>query len=608
MDGILQTLKLEGLKFSLRNFFKFCKSSVVNTTLMSLVIFYGVNLYSAPQTPSQALPKMFQKQPSLDYYEFKKQDQVIPDLPVIDVKQQEDTGIKITPETIIILAPKELQNIISVNKYQEGIIGSPQSIDKLYSLALEIEKEFNDKGYPLVRVILPVQELDQEQATVFFKVINGFIEKIDLSKVPKKQILRTYAYLKPLINKKSLRLKDMERQLLLASNISGIRLSSSLTSGTQEGGTKLVIEAQHKVLSGGINFDNTQSKELGRQQGQARAVISSSLGLGETVSLFGLSRPTFKGMAGTGIEVPIRAGGVSISAPVGNKGLTAGISYMESMTRPGGDVSDLGLEANMKSATTTLSYPLVYQRNLAIFTRASISWTDEVQQTNAGGVDEDLSHDRITAARIGTSFNGCGAGCLGIDAEISKGLELGSRSHSQVGNGTPLSRSTATSNFTHFRLNTNYTVSPFKNYIFQLNAGGQYTLNNLLNSEQTSITGEGKLSGFTSGSISGDESWYVRGQVNKQHKLSNKLTVSPYIYTAGGTAYINQPTATERVATTAKSIGVGLEVSGNDEYFFDKNISAKVEYSKNWATSNLEDISSVKLNREHLLVTMSMRY
>ena len=400
----------------------------------------------------------------------------------------------------------------------------------------------------------------------------------------------------------------MERQLLLASNISGIRLSSSLTSGTQEGGTKLVIEAQHKVLSGGINFDNTQSKELGRQQGQARAVISSSLGLGETVSLFGLSRPTFKGMAGTGIEVPIRAGGVSISAPVGNKGLTAGISYMESMTRPGGDVSDLGLEANMKSATTTLSYPLVYQRNLAIFTRASISWTDEVQQTNAGGVDEDLSHDRITAARIGTSFNGCGAGCLGIDAEISKGLELGSRSHSQVGNGTPLSRSTATSNFTHFRLNTNYTVSPFKNYIFQLNAGGQYTLNNLLNSEQTSITGEGKLSGFTSGSISGDESWYVRGQVNKQHKLSNKLTVSPYIYTAGGTAYINQPTATERVATTAKSIGVGLEVSGNDKYFFDKNISAKVEYSKNWATSNLEDISSVKLNREHLLVTMSMRY
>jgi hypothetical protein len=86
------------------------------------------------------------------------------------------------------------------------------------------------------------------------------------------------------------------------------------------------------------------------------------------------------------------------------------------------------------------------------------------------------------------------------------------------------------------------------------------------------------------------------------------LTVSPYLYTAGGTVYLNQPTATERVATTAKSVGLGLEVSGNDEYFFKKNISAKVEYSKNWATSNLEDVSSVRLNREHLLVTMAMRF
>jgi hemolysin activation/secretion protein len=262
----------------------------------------------------------------------------------------------------------------------------------------------------------------------------------------------------------------------------------------------------------------------------------------------------------------------------------------------------------MKSATATVSYPLVYQRDLAIFARGSIGWTDEIQQTNVGGMDEDLSHDRITAARVGLSYNGCGMGCLGVDAEISKGLELGSRSNSQVGNGTPLSRSTATSNFTHFRLNTNYTINPYRDFIFMLNAGGQYTLNDLLNSEQTGITGEQRLSGFTSGAISGDEAWYVRGQVNKQYRLSKNLSVSPYIYTAGGTAYLNQPTAAERTATSAKSIGLGLEVTGNDEYFFDKSISAKVEYSKNWATGNIENTSSVRLNREHLLVTMAMRF
>ena len=89
---------------------------------------------------------------------------------------------------------------------------------------------------------------------------------------------------------------------------------------------------------------------------------------------------------------------------------------------------------------------------------------------------------------------------------------------------------------------------------------------------------------------------------------SKNLTVSPYVYTAGGTVYLNHLTATERTATTAKSIGFGVEILENDEYFFEKNISAKVEYSKNWATGNIEDVSSVRLNREHLLVTMAMDF
>ncbi len=563
---------------------------------------------AAPQTPSQALPKMFQKPPGLDYYQFKKQDKVVPQLPEIEIKQQEDVGIVIRLSSIIILAPKNLQNIISVEKYQTKVIGKAQSISDLYNIALEIEKDFNDKGYPLVRVILPVQELEPNQASVFFKVIDGFIEKIDLSKVPKAQTLRTYAYLKPLIKKKGLKLNLLERQLLLASNSAGIRLTSSLQSGNTEGGTRLVLEASHKVLSGGISFDNSQSKQLGRQQGQATTVLSSPLGLGESISLFGLSRPTFKGMAGTGSEVPIRAGGVSLSVPLGNKGLTAGLSYLESMTRPGGELQSLGLEANMKSAQATVSYPIIYSRNMAFFSRATLSWTDEVQQTNAGGTDEDLSHDRITAARIGTSFSGCFKGCVGIDFEVSKGLELGSRSQSQVGDGTPLSRASGRSNFMHFNLSSNYTYSFADDFILRLNGGGQYSLHDLVNSEQKGITGSDKLSAFTSGAISGDEVWYARGQLNRQYKLSNSLMVSPYVYGAGGVAYINQPTAAERVSTVAKSVGFGLEFRGNDEYFFDKSITAKIELSKNWATSNLEDVSEVRLNKHHLLVNMAMRF
>ena len=84
--------------------------------------------------------------------------------------------------------------------------------------------------------------------------------------------------------------------------------------------------------------------------------------------------------------------------------------------------------------------------------------------------------------------------------------------------------------------------------------------------------------------------------------------MTPYIYGAAGVAYTLTPTAAENRATAAKSIGVGLKVNSEDNYFFDKNVSAKIEYSKNWATGVLEDVSDVRLNKQHLLVNLAMTF
>ncbi len=576
--------------------------------LVSTLLFAQDAFSASPRTPSQALPEMFRKPSAIDYYEMKRQEAIIPKIPEINIIQQEDTGITIIPETLIILAPIELQNIIPIERYKEKVIGKEQSIAQLYNLALEIEKDYNDKGFPLVRVIVPTQELEPEQATVFIKVIDGYIEQLDLTKVPTMQLRRVYSYLKPLIKKKSIKFSQIERQLLLAGNTAGLSLTSTLLPGVNEGATVLAIESKHTLINGGVTFDNTQSEELGRQQGQLRTIINSPTGLGETISLFGLARPTIKGMKGSGSDVPIRAGGVALSVPIGNNGLTAGISYMESMTRPGGNAQDLGLEANMKSGTTTLSYPLVYKRDKAVFLRGTISWSDEIQQTNVSGTDQDLSHDRVTALRFGTSLNRCQVGCLGIDLQVSRGIDIASRSQGDVGQGTPLSRSSGKNNFTHFKLDTTYAVALDENLEFNINTGGQLSLDDLLNSEQAGITGTDRLSGFTSGSISGDENWYFRGQLNYNKRLSNKLNIAPYVYGAAGVAYTFTPTAAENRATAAKAIGVGLKVNGIDNYFFDKNISGKVEYSKNWATGVLEDTSDIRLNKQHLLVSLAMNF
>ena len=52
-------------------------------------------------------------------------------------------------------------------------------------------------------MIVPSQELDTQNATIFFKVIDGTIEKLDLKNVPPNQAPVIYSYLKPLLNKKN---------------------------------------------------------------------------------------------------------------------------------------------------------------------------------------------------------------------------------------------------------------------------------------------------------------------------------------------------------------------------------------------------------------------
>ena len=76
-----------------------------------------------------------------------------------------------------------------------------------------------------------------------------------------------------------------------------------------------------------------------------------------------------------------------------------------------------------------------------------------------------------------------------------------------------------------------------------------------------------------------------------------------------GVAYINKPTVAENKETAAKSIGGGIIFNNfNNILSFDKNISAKLEYSKTIATDKIEELSDVRLNKQHLLLILSMYF
>ena len=577
--------------------------------LFILILFTWRNeLEGATTSPSQIVPKVFEE---IEKEKIKKLDKenILKDLKKIDSDDQKPDNIEVLVESIVIIAPKNLQKIIVFDKYKKELVGKKKNIDDLNGVSRKMTREFGLNNFPLVRVILPKQNLKADGATIFFKVIDGFIEKINFEKVPKAQRKNVLRYLRPLKNKKQISNSLLERRLLLAGQSAGLKLNTAFTAGSSEGATILVVEAKHKLLSGGVQFNNTQSEELGRQLGILQTTINSPIGFGESLTMFGLARPTIKGMKGTGNDVSIRGGGLSFSYPLGDNGLKASLSYSESMTRPGGDIASLGIESNMKSGSLGLTYPLRLRADSTWSLRGTINWIDEIQQTNASGIDTDISHDRLTSLRLGLTYFGCPRGCIYFDTELSRGLDIASRSASEATTGTALSRTSGTSHYHHLRLNSSYSFYALTDYLIKIGFGGQYTNDGLLNSEQSSIIGMDKISALTSGAISGDKIWYIRGELSRNFSIFKNLTISPYLYSAMGVAYTNKPTAAESKENTAKSAGLGVNINNfNDYFYFDKNITAKVEYSKTIATDKIEILSDVRLNKHHLMLFLNMSF
>ena len=572
-----------------------------------MFFFFSKNLIAATTLPSQTVPKVLE---DIEKEKIQRREDLefLNSLENIKKRKAQQQKIYVTVDSLVIIASKELQNVINFETYKNQLVGKSISIDELNFLANRMTKDYQTKDFPLVRVILPKQELKPDGATVFFKVIDGFIEKINLEKVPKVQRKAIFRYLRELKDKKNLKNSLLEKKLLLASQVAGLEINTAFAQGSVEGATILVVEAKHKLISGSINFNNTQSEELGRQLGILQTTINSPFGIGEGLTMFGLARPTIKGMKGTGNSVTIRGGGLSFSYPLGDNGLKTNLSYSESMTRPGGDIASLGIESNMKSGSLGITYPLLLRTDSSWILRGNISWVDELQQTNAAGVDQVLSHDRLTSLRIGLSYYGCPSGCIYFDSELSRGLDIASRSASEAVD-IPLSRTSGTSQFHHFRVNSYYSFYVLSSYLMKIGFGGQYTDDALLNSEQSTVIGMDRLSALTSGAISGDKIWYIRGEMNRNFSLSNNFSITPYIYSAMGVAYLNRPTAVENKETAAKSVGVGLQLNNfNDHFNFDKNITAKIEYSKTIATDKIEILSDVRLNKHHLMLMLNMAF
>jgi hemolysin activation/secretion protein len=428
------------------------------------------------------------------------------------------------------------------------LIGKRISVADLFELANKLQQAYVRAGYPLARVVTLPQEIGKS-ARVKLQVIDGFVERFDLTALPEQVRGRVALILAPLLHKTHLTQNELERRLLIAGETPGLILNATFGAGKEIGGSLLVLTGRYRPLSATLYVDNAMPKSFRTWQAATSVSLNNIAGLGEqlTVNAAGYPDRTFT----TGLPIR-RYLGATLSLPIGIDGFRFEAGGTNGWTTP---VTTPGTETQGRfdQSYAKLFYEAVKLRDAELTFNARFDATDERITSLAVTPSVPLSQDRIRALRGGLD------GILQLrevgmtwtwGLTVSRGLNVfGARTAADANPLLPLSRLGADAIFSKAEGHVEVYTSLPERFFISFATAGQTSFNRpLLTSEQFDITGAKALSGFTAGALPGDTAWVVRGEFGNAIFIpieNGGVTFTPYIFAATGERILEMPTVLE---------------------------------------------------------------
>lgn len=445
------------------------------------------------------------------------------------------------------------------------ITGRRVSLAEIYAAASDIEAAYARAGYVLVRVSVPAQDL-RDGGDLRIVVTDGFVEAVDLSGLPPRVRAAVRQRLRTLTGRHPVRLAEIERALLLANDVPGLTLHSTLARGLQPGGTRLLLDGTHKIVSGRIAVDNGLAASLDTYQASVQLQLNGVLGLGETI--YGLAASGYDPGQWLKSRAPVGVIGGGFVLPVGDGRFSLNPEAIYSRTAPTplpGAPLSLG---TLRRLSLRAAYTLV--RTRARQGSVTLGYEAIEEQNRLPQFDTLISHDRYMVLRAGTNWSWArpGGTGYGLSLQFSQGLgDTGAISEAQaLASGIGFSRQGASNGFSRLsgefdaqgRLGTTATLD--------LKIKGQWSFGKpLFRSEQFALEGPEAVSAYVGGVTAVDDG--VTGRIEiapPPWRLAYRAGgpgVAAYAFAAGGIGWIRLPTAVEPGQLKAAAVGLGARLA-----------------------------------------------
>jgi hemolysin activation/secretion protein len=149
----------------------------------------------------------------------------------------------------------------------QELLGKSVTLQAVYDLAQKITAKYGADGYVLSRAIVPEQELNPKGASITIEVVEGYVDKVVWPEKVKKYRDFFTGYEARIIADRPINIRTLERYLLLANDLPGLKFTTKLeASKTNKGASTLIVEVTEKPIDVSARIDNRGTKSRGPLQ------------------------------------------------------------------------------------------------------------------------------------------------------------------------------------------------------------------------------------------------------------------------------------------------------------------------------------------------------
>lgn len=463
-------------------------------------------------------------------------------------------GIKLIGNTAI--TQQELQPLI------HAYIGRQVDLTVLNHLAKRIAQFYQQQGYFLTTVIIPAQEVENNQVTL--QVLEGQVDSVDLDDPDQIAAKDTLGVVRDLLAQiealKPLKAQELERILLTFNNLYGTSAKAFIQpaqAGSAPGSVTIKLSLSQAAPLTQLSYDNYGSRYIGPHKANALWKQGNVINALDTL--------TFN----AGMSIPrreLKTANLDYELPLMANGLTSHINVAYAYAQPGYTLAPLMPEGRSASAELGLSYPLIDSRRLSLDVATAL----KIKNSATELLHEELIDDKIRTLSASLTLDAFDPwqGFNSIEIAAYKGLGiLGATETHQ----SKASRAEGRRDFAAVTLDASREALLDQNFKIRTALAGQYTPDPLLSSEEFGYGGTAFGRAYDASEITGDQGIATAIElryIGLERVKHLELKATPFIFYDIGKVW-NEDTGSKPVSGASAGFGT--------YYNFNNRISGEIQ-------------------------------